>query len=119
MKKLICVILVMLFSFSILSGCEIEPVERPEQPHLYWKDINVVVEEVDKHHYFATVHHYEVSVTVYSKEYNLRETLDLYSKGIKPEYWDIEEGDAVKAELYSWVMDSTGEVVKRQINSLN
>ena len=119
MKKILCVIFALIFCFTFLSGCEIEPVERPEQPHLYWKDINVVVEDVSKHHYFATVHHYEVNITVYSKEYNLRETLYLYSKGIVPEYWDIEEGDTIEAELYSWVMDSTGEVIKRKINSLN
>ena len=34
-----------------------------------------------------------------------------------PEHWDVETGDIVKVKLYSWVMDSTGEVVRRKIQS--
>lgn len=43
--------------------------ERKEQPYLYWKDIDVVVEQVDRRHWLACGHHYEVKVTVRSDEY--------------------------------------------------
>ena len=117
MKKYLYIIL-LIICFIALSGCAIEPMEQPEQPHLYWKNINVVVEEVNKYSYFATVHHYEMNITVYNKEYDLRETFHLYGKGVVPEHWNNEEGDTIKAQLYSWVIDSTNKVVKRKINSL-
>lgn len=95
------------------------PVEKKEQPHLYWKTIDVVVESVEKHHWFATTHRYELSITVYNEEYNLRKTLQYSSSGMfTPNHWNLEKGDVVSAELYSWVMDSTGEIVRRDINAL-
>lgn len=51
--------------------CQSVQYERKEQPHLYWKDIDVVVEQVDRRHWLACGHHYEVKVTVRSDEYNL------------------------------------------------
>ena len=117
-KKIFIFVITVCFLIS-LTGCGLEPAERAEQPHLYWKDIEVVVESVSKKHWFATVHRYELSVTVYSEEYDLQKTLDFYSSGMfAPEYWNLEKGDVVTAELYSWVMDSTGEVVRRSINQL-
>lgn len=91
--------------------------ERKEQPHLYWKDIDVVVEQVDRRHWFACGHHYEVKVTIRSDEYNLDYTDVITGGGMfRPKQWSYSEGDIVKAELYSWVMDSTGEVIKREIH---
>lgn len=100
-------------------GCDLEPVEKVEQPHLYWKDIDVVVENVEKKHWFATTHRYQLSVTVYSQEYDLKKTIDSSSSGMfTPQHWNVKQGDIIKAQLYSWVIDSTGEVVKREIHSL-
>ena len=119
MIKKIFAIILMLGCLFIFAGCDYEPVERPEQPHLYWKDIEVVVEDVVQKHWFATVHRYELSITVYSEEYNLRKTFNSYTSGmVTPNGWNSQEGDVITAELYSWVMDSTGEVVRREINRL-
>lgn len=117
-KKIFTLVLIFVL-LATFTGCNYEPVERPEQPHLYWKDIEVVVENVDQRHWFATVHRYELYITVYSEEYDLRKTLNWYGTGMfAPEYWNLQEGDIVTAELYSWVMDSTGDVVRRDINRL-
>ena len=91
--------------------------ERKEQPHLYWKDIDVVVEQVNRRRWFAGTYRYEVKVSVRSDEYNLAYT-DVFTGGgmFRPKQWSYSEGDIVKAELYSWVMDSTGEVMKREIH---
>lgn len=116
MKRIFFILPLMLLVFQ--CGCaQSVQYERKEQPHLYWKDINVVVEQVDKRHWFAGGHRYEVKVTVRSDEYNLDYT-DVFTSGglFLPEQWNYSEGDTVKAELYSWVMDSTGEVVKREIH---
>ena len=117
-KKVIC-LLSILIVFLGFVGCDSEPVERVEQPHLYWKDINVVVTNVNKKHWFATTHHYIIEITVKSEEYGLEKTITSEGGGMfAPQHWDVKEGDVITAQLYSWVMDSTGEVVKREIHSL-
>ena len=90
----------------------------PEKPHLYWKDIDVVITDIQKDRSLNN-RFLRVTVTVKSKEYNLEE--DFIFEGnwyYHPKFWDAKEGDIVKAQLYSWVMDSTGQVVKRDINCL-
>lgn len=116
MKRIFFILPLMLLVFQY--GCaQSVQYERKEQPHLYWKDIDVVVEQVDRRHWFAGGHRYEVKVTVRSDEYNLDYT-DVFTGGglFTPDQWSYSEGDTVKAELYSWVIDSTGEVIRREIH---
>lgn len=95
-------------------------IHQVEQPHLYWKDIDVEVVSITKRHWFATVHRYTVVMEVYSAEYDLRKTLDYSATGmfINMPAWDYEKGDIVKAQLYTWMYDSTGEVQKREIHKV-
>lgn len=109
----------------ILSGCSVQQTGnmssgRKEQPHLYWKDIDVVVTSVDKKHWYASTHWYEVKVSVKSEEYQLTYTEVFKGSGAfgRPSQWEYDKGDTVKAKLYSWVMDSTGEVVRREIHTV-
>lgn len=116
MKKVFAVTVLLLFVFQCACVQDMQCVKK-EQPHLYWKDIDVVVEQVDRRHWFASGHHYEVKVTIRSDEYNLDYTDVITGGGMfRPKQWSYSEGDIVKAELYSWVMDSTGEVIKREIH---
>ena len=94
-------------------------VRGKEQPHLYWKDIDVVVTSVDKKHWYASTHWYEVEVSVKSEEYQLTFTDTFKGSGAFgfPSQWEYDKGDIIKAKLYSWVMDSTGEVVRREIHA--
>lgn len=58
-KKIFVILVSLLFTF--LCGCTQNTQSEPtEQPHLYWKDIDVVVENVDSRHWFASTHHYWV-----------------------------------------------------------
>lgn len=122
-KRIIAVVL--LFALMLcMYGCDLpEPDPNyvpPEQPHLYWKDIDVVVTSINRRHWFASTHWYEVDITVESEEYGLTRTLTYKGSGVFgcPGQWNYEVGDIVKAELYTWVMDSTGEVTKRLINQV-
>ena len=92
----------------------------PEQPHLYWKDIDVVVTDISRRRWFAGTHWHEVTITVESQEYGLTRTLTYKGSGFFgcPSQWGYEVGDVVRAQLYSWVMDSTGEVTKRLIHQV-
>lgn len=122
MRKVICFLLIICTIVS-LSACSLEKNPNyvpPEQPHLYWKDIDVEVTNVDKRTWFATVHHRVVNITVYSEEYNLTKTLTYEDSGmwVTNPAWEYEKGDIIKAQLYSWVMDSSGEVVRRDINKI-
>ena len=119
MKKYLIIIIALLI---VLTGCEYnQPITPKEQPHLYWKDIDVVVIDIDKRSWFAGTKWYEVQIEVYNEEYNLTETFEIEGSGIygKPSEWDYEIGDIVSAELLSWKMDSTGEIIRREIGSLN
>lgn len=101
-----------------LTGCSHRPIYKQEQPHLYWKDIDVTVENIDNVGWFAGVPRYRTRLTVYSEEYQLTYTDEFVGSGAfgKPGQCDYKQGDIVKAELYSWVMDSTDEVIERKIN---
>lgn len=119
MKKMM-LIAISLF-IVVLSGCtnpEGAQYQQAEQPHLYWKDIDVVVTSIDKKHWYASTHWYEVTLNVESEEYDLAKKYIIKESGALncPKQWDYCAGDIVKARMYSWVKDSTGEVVRREIN---
>lgn len=119
-KKLI-ILLVSSFILLLLTSCNHNTNYVPkEQPHLYWKDINVEITNIDKQHWFATTHWYRISISVKSTEYDLEKNIEITGSGAFgcPKEWDYEVGDIVKAELYSWKMDSTGEIIKREIHCL-
>ena len=120
-KKFSIFLTFVIFLFCV-TGCDnikfSNSSANKEQPHLYWKDIDAVVTEVNQKHWFATTHHYVLDVTVYSEEYNLTKILTEQGSGAfgTPEHWSIQKGDTVKVRLHSWVMDSTGEVTRREIH---
>jgi len=120
MKKFLPFLCLVIFSISVFCGCENSDYIPPEEPHLYWKDIDVVVTDVSKQHWYATTHRYIVNVTVQSEEYGLTQTFTFRGSGAFgcPPQWNYQKGDIVKAQLFSWVMDSTGEVTKRQIHQV-
>jgi hypothetical protein len=118
MKKItLFVVLLMVVLFACSCG-DYEPNENytpPEKPHLYWKDIDVEIVDIKKSH-SLNGRRYTVVVTVKSEEYGLQDTFVCNgSNWDKPNVWKNQKGDTIKAELYSWVMRSTGKVVKRQI----
>jgi len=78
------------------------------------------VTSIDKRHWFATTHWYTVNVSVHSEEYQLDRNFEIKGSGAFgcPKECDYEKGDIVKAELYSWKMDSTGEITRREIHAL-
>ena len=128
-KNKLSIVRFLSFSITILliillfAGCCTNTTTKyqpTEQPHLYWKDIDVTVTNVDKRHWFAGTHWYEVTVYVHSDEYDLDGSYTEKGSGAFgcPGSWQYERGDIVKAKLYSWVMDSTGKVIKREINKV-
>lgn len=105
----------------MLSGCNKNVnTTSVEQPHLYWKEIEVEVIDIDKRHWFASTHQYIVNIDVYSNEYDLSQTFEIKGSGAFgcPKEYNYNVGDKVKAELYSWKMDSTGEIIEREIHNL-
>lgn len=105
-----------------LTGCSIEIKEQPqEHPHLYWKDTEAVITKIDKKHWFATTHHWEIDMTVEIEEYNLTKRFTIIDTGAWncPDEWELEKGDTIEVILYSWKMDSTGKIVKREIHKIN
>ena len=93
---------------------------QQEKPVLYWKDIDVKVISNNKHSWFVKTRFYKQEIKVISDEYNLEETFYFNDSGAfaNMPYWNIKEGDVIKAELYSWKLESTREIVNREINKL-
>ena len=121
MKKfLIATLIAILF----LTACSVETenitYQPKDQPHLYYKDIDVEIISIDRAHWYASTHWYVVNLAVKSEEYGLTESFEIKGSGAFgcPSQWDYKEGQIVQAELYSWVMDSTGEVIRRQISQV-
>ena len=125
MKKLLGISLILL-SLLLLGCCSLnleQPISQPtqiEQPTLYYKDIDVVVTESLTWSTYCGTWWYYQSITVKSEEYGLEETFMFNSSGTfaSMPYWSVKKGDKLKAELYSWKMDSTGEITKREINRI-
>ena len=117
-KVLICLLL-MLF----LSGCspyESNDNTQIERPVLVEKETDVVITNISKNTWFATVRRYEITYDVYSKEYDLEETFYDYDQGafLSIDSWDYEEGDVLKAVVYQYVIPSTGKVTNQYISEV-
>lgn len=116
MNKRICLILLILNIAGVfvlgLLGLADNPAQgnvEARQPHLYWKDIDVEVVEIRQ-----SLNKRIYEVEVYSKDYNLKHSFVL--RGI--DYKGYQKGDIIKAELYSWVSDSDGKVIQREIHQI-
>ena len=127
MKKFLLMLILLITLGGILScaaeidkNAEKEPYVRPESPHLYWKDIDVVVTDIDKRRSMGKYRHYTVNITVESKEYGITGNCTYRGSGMfgVPHQWEYKIGQTVKAKLHSWVMDSTGQVVRREISQV-
>ena len=107
-----------------LTGCcynlDGKSYQIQEQPHLYWKDIDVVITDIERFTWYASTHWYVVKLTVKSEEYGIVESFEIRESGAFncPKQWNYKVGQTVKAQLYSWVMDSSGKVVIREIHKV-
>ena len=84
---------------------------------MYYKDIECIVTKCDYQYWYASGCHYKAYVTVYNEEYNLEKSFTLNGMDAK-ECESLNNGDIITCELYTWVLDSTSEVIKREINCL-
>lgn len=125
MKKLLVslfILIVAVLSFAFyLEGKNISNVEIAERPIRYYKDIDVVVVSNKTETRFAKTRWYFQTLTVKSEEYGIEETFKIKESGMFANipYWNVKEGDTLQATMYSWVIESTGEVTSRQIARLN
>ena len=108
---------ILVISLLLLCLCSCGDTSSSEQPHLYWKTVTAVVTNNDVRRWFAGTHYARVITTVYNEEYDLEATLTTQDSGIPWEI-DLKKGDKIEVELYSWVYDSTGEVIKREIHRI-
>lgn len=114
----ICSILLMFtISLTVFCSCNFE---IPEQPKANFKDIDVVITDIEKKQYFAGTAIREVTIEVYSQEYNLTKRFTETYKGMFEEipYMKYEKGDTVKARLCTYYMESTGQIVNRFIDKV-
>lgn len=114
-----CVV-VAIFVYQVVDLMQWEPDPNyvpPEKEHLYWKTIEVEVIDADCRHWYASGHHYTADIKVYSAEYDLTQSFHLEFNDAK-ELQNTKNGDILEATLYTWKLDSTDTVIKREIHSI-
>ena len=118
MKKLICIILTICTILSIgIVGVIVGCTPSPDRIRLYYTDINVEIIDIQKDKYYDEYMHYDITVTVYSEEYDITEVITEYGYGlIIPLSWNYEKGDIITVRMYSKIIESTGEVLERKIS---
>lgn len=117
--KMIYLIFLLVLSFTFV-GCSSNNSNyvKQEQPHLYSKNIECIVTKCDYKYWYASGCHYKAYLAVFNEEYNLEKEFVLDGMDAK-KCENLKEGDIINCKMNSWVLDSTGEVLKREINSLN
>ena len=115
--RIFSIILLLAISLSVFCSCDFE---LPEQPQNHFEDIYVVITDIEKKEYYAGTSIREVTIEVYSKEYNLTETFTETYKGMfdNMPYMEYKKGNTVKARLCTVVMESTGKIVDRYIDKV-
>ena len=113
--RIFSLLLLLITSLSIFCSCDFE---LPEQPEAYYEDIYVVVTDIEKKQYYAGTSIREVTLEVYSQEYNLTKRVTAIDKGffVTLSYMEYEKGDTVKARLCTVFMKSTGQIIDRYID---
>ena len=115
--RLCSIIILLAISLSVFCSCDFE---LPEQPQAHFEDIDVIVTDIEKKEYFAGTAIREVTIEVYSQEYNLTKRFTEIYKGMfgSMPYMEYEKGDTVKARLCTVFMESTGKIVDRYIDKV-
>lgn len=116
----IFILLTTILLLPLVTGGASGNLKIPEEPQIYSENIYVVVTDIEKKEYYAGTAIREVTIEVYSKEYNLRESYTETYKGIFGNIpcWSYEKGDIVKARLCTVVIQSTGKVIDRYIDKV-
>ncbi|MBE5819776.1 MAG: hypothetical protein E7310_03010 [Clostridiales bacterium] len=127
LMRICSIVLLLATSLSAFCSCDLELSEQPqtyfeipEQPKAYFEDIYVVVTDIDKKEYFAGTTIREVTIEVYSKDYNLTKRVTETYKGMfgNMPYMEYEKGDTIRARLCTTFMESTGQIVDRYIDKV-
>lgn len=92
----------------------------PEQPVVSNMEIPVVITSIDKRHWYASTHHWTLRMTVKNEEYGLEKSFDFSASGgfaVVP-FWDNNIGDTLTANMKIYTIESSGEVVSRDISKV-
>lgn len=116
MKKIY--LLLVILTMFLFVGCDTNNnYQNTEEPHLYWKDIDCEVTKCEYKYWYASGSHFKAEVSVKSDEYGLTKSFTYEGMDAK-NFENTKIGDKVTCTLNSWALDSTGEVVKREIDSI-
>ena len=111
--------MMVLLAALLSCGCSTHDPDDAEQPQHHWKTVNAVITDIDKQHWYTLFHNYGVNMTLYNEEYDAEGVVYRSSSGMNDfSWWGCEVGDVVEVQLDYWVMESTGEVVRKEITDV-
>lgn len=114
----IVILLTMVLLIAVFScGCSTHDPDDAEQPQHHWKTVNAVITDIDKQHWSAGIHnYYDVNITLYNEEYDVEGVIYRASDGMSDfGWWGCATGNTIKVQMDYWIMESTGEVVRKEI----
>ena len=120
MRKIQTIFLTLIF-LLLLSSCNLLHQENTEQPYLVTETIDVQIIDIERNQWWAAyAYNFEVTVTVQGIDYPVTKKYSFTGRGIygQPKQWNYHKGDIVKAEMYTYIIASTGEVVSRTIHKV-
>lgn len=126
MKKIIAILLVIVGILGVSSCSGVNSYTIGNSTNItknaqnsirrYYKDIEVVIIEKENSSRWNGFRHInKTNITVYSKEYDLEYSTTVMTR---TSLWEAQIGDTIRAELFSWKNEDTGEIIKRAINRI-
>ena len=121
-KKInICFLLVTL-AMTLFTGCDTNNYQdgnyqRKEEPRVCFEYVDCEVTRCDYKYWYASGAHFKAEVSVKLEEYGITKSFTYNGLEAK-DFESVKVGDKVTCTLSYWILDSTGEIVRREISSI-
>ena len=123
-KKNICLLLAIL-TMALFTGCDTTNYQdggyfserSEEKPRLCFEYVDCEVTRCDYKYWYASGAHFKAEVSVKLEEYGLTKSFTYNGLEAK-DFESVKVGDKVTCTLSYWILDSTGEIVRREISSI-
>lgn len=121
-KKINICLLLATLAMTLFTGCDTNNYQdgnyqRKEEPRLCFEYVDCEVTRCDYKYWYASGAHFKAEVSVKLEEYGLTKSFTYNGLEAK-DFESVKVGDKVTCTLSYWILDSTGEIVRREINSI-
>lgn len=118
-KKINICLLLAILAMALFTGCDTTNFSESneEKPRLCFESVDCEVTRCDYKYWYASGAHFKAEVSVKLEEYGLTKSFTYNGLEAK-DFESVKVGDKVTCTLSYWILDSTGEIVRREISSI-